>query len=158
MNGIRSLLLVLTSALVLTGCSGKPSETDAKKILESKIQSQSKGLIKLTAFQKTNGVMKKVPMTGEKFYVMDCTYEVTFINDCAWDKRAMAMLGGKGGQFSAVPVDGGWKTEKGEVTPPEVADLIANQSGFAKAGYKGKTLRFDKSMTLSKTEKGWVEE
>ena len=30
MNGIRSLLLVLTSALVLTGCSGKPSHRSPK--------------------------------------------------------------------------------------------------------------------------------
>jgi len=158
MNGIRTLLLALTSALVLTGCSGKPSEADAKKILESKIQAQSKGLIKLTGFEKKNGVMKKVPMTGEKFYVMDYGYEITFTDDCVWDKHAMAMLGGKGGYFSAAPLDkNGWK-DGGKITPQEEADGIANAHGFAKAGYKGKTLKFEASMTLSKTEKGWVEE
>lgn len=157
------MLLALTSALVLTGCSGKPSEADAKKILESKIQSQSKGLIKLTAFQKTNGVMKKVPMTGEKFYVMDCTYEITFTDDCMWDRRGMAMAGGSGGQFTAVPVptspgeEPKWKL-KGEKISPELAKQIANAQYFGKAGFKGETLKFKSSITLSKTEKGWVEE
>jgi hypothetical protein len=165
MNGIRSLLLILTSALVLTGCSGKPSENDVKKILESEIQSQSKGLIKLTTFQKTNGAMKKVPMTGEKFYEMDFTYEITFTDDCMWDRRAMAVLGGSGGRFSAAPVpndskvkgDYGWKRD-GKMLPPEMAEGIANAYGFSKAGYKGKTLGFNSSMSLSKTEKGWAEE
>lgn len=104
-------------------------------------------------------------MTGEKFYEMDFTYEITFTDDCMWDRRAMAMLGGSGGRFNAAPVpndskvkgDYGWKWD-GKMLPPEMAEGIANAHGFSKAGYKGKTLGFNSSMSLSKTEKGWVEE
>jgi hypothetical protein len=41
--------------------------------------------------------------------------------------------------------------------PPEIAEGIANAHGFSEAGYKEKTLGFNSSMSLSKTEKGWAE-
>jgi len=142
---------LLLGILVFAGCCRQPSETDGKKVLEARIRSQSHGLIELVSFEKTDGVRREI--MGQKFYDMECTYVIGFTYDCMWDRRALALMGGGGGLFSAVRI------EEGRGVKDRNSDLsrqIAQAQGYASVGFKGKQLKFKTTINFQKTEKGWV--
>jgi len=85
------LLSLLTSAL-LAGCTSKPSESDAKKIIEAAVAKNSRGAIKVTSFAKTDGVefelmgMKGYEMTWKGTFQVTQTKHVNTSNFCASDR------------------------------------------------------------------------
>lgn len=70
------ILMSLLCSVLLVGCSSKPSESDAKKIIEETAAKNSKGVVKLTSFSKTDGV--DFELMGMKGYEMSWkgTFEV----------------------------------------------------------------------------------
>lgn len=90
-------ILSLFAIVALSACGGPPTESDGRKILEAKIQSQSNGLIKLVSFEKTNGV--QMEHMGMKAYMMDFQAEIEFLDDCMWDGSAPSIFAGS---FNAV--------------------------------------------------------
>ena len=67
--------------LIFVGCSDKPSESDGRAKLESRIQQQSNALIRVASFQKTDGVLHDMM---EYQYQMSYTAEVEFLDDVMW--------------------------------------------------------------------------
>jgi|ERR1043166_5532311 len=62
--------------------NGRPSESEARAALDQKIRNQSRGLIRLASFQKTNGMEQN--FGGMRAYQMDYTADIEFVNDCMW--------------------------------------------------------------------------
>jgi hypothetical protein len=72
---IHYVVPVLT-ALFLAGCSSQPSQSAGKQIIEKTIQDESKGLIKLLSFRKTNATSRG------NYYVMEFEVEIEYLEDC----------------------------------------------------------------------------
>jgi hypothetical protein len=125
----RHITLILV-ALFLAGCSGPPSESVGKQIVEKEIQDKSKGLMKLVSFRKTNAT------GGDGFYVMEYEVEVAFTDDATVPTSAFAA-----GPFFA---DRGF-------TKANQLDLPL--SSIQKR--KGETMKRASTLTFKKTEKGW---
>lgn len=71
---------VISICIILIGCSTKPSDSEAQKLIEHFIQEESNGLIKLVNLTKT-GEGK-----GVNFYVLNYEAEIEFIDDCYWER------------------------------------------------------------------------
>lgn len=118
---------------VLVGCSSTPSDSDGKKIVADTIQQQSKGLIKLVNFNKTNGQSGEV--MGVKLYSMEYEGEIEFLENCYW--------GGFLGGFEAVKPQPGYWGEFG------------NRMGGRTPVKKGQHEKIKGKIQFEKTEKGW---
>jgi hypothetical protein len=136
----RTFAFVTTMViLLLAGCGGPPSSSDGRQQLENRIQNQSNGLIKLTSFEKTNGVAQE--LMGMKFYEMEYSAEIEFLDDCMW---------GGGGPFGW---DGSFQAVRGQ--PGTGADAF-NPTFFGKQkASKGQLRKVTGKFTFQKTEAGW---
>jgi sulfatase maturation enzyme AslB (radical SAM superfamily) len=74
-------LSIVMSMCLLMGC-GKPSATDAQKIVNNLIQKQSHGFIKLINIKKTNA--QEGEMMGVKLYSLEYEAVIQFIDNCYW--------------------------------------------------------------------------
>jgi len=119
-------IVPILTALFLAGCSGPPSESVGKQIVEKQIQEQSKGLIKLVSFRKTNAT------GGDSAYQMEYEVEIEFADDVRVFRDAMMA-----GPFYA---------ERGVVSPT----LFMMQQRR-----KGEKLKQTGTLGFEKTEKGW---
>jgi len=138
MNVARTFFALCAAAL-LAACSGPPSESDGRSALESKVQAQSNGLIKVASFQKTNGVARE--FGGVKAYELDYTAEIEFTDDCMW---------GGGGPFGW---DGSFEAARGQ---PRGALDSFNPKYFGKqAAKKGQRQKVTGKFAFEKTERGW---
>lgn len=126
------------AALVLAGCSGTPSEAEARRTLEDKIQKQSAGLIRLVSFQKTDGMTQE--FAGMKGYHMEYTAEIEFLDDCMWSAGAFMW-------------EGNFFAKRGHSTSG-MAGFMDLSQGF-KPARKGDRHRFSGSFDYVKTERGW---
>jgi hypothetical protein len=117
----------------LVGCSSTPSASDGKKVLADTIHQQSKGLIKLVSFNKTNGQSAEV--MGTKQYSMEYDAEIEFLEDCYW--------GGFLGGFEAIKPN------------PGAFGEIANLMGGKRPAKKGQHEKIKGKIQFEKTEKGW---
>lgn len=138
---MKPALLLLVSAIaaaMLSGCGQQsPSASDVRGQLESEIGKSSSGLIRLVAFEKTNGITRDV--MGVKVYEMEFTAEIEFLDDCMW---------GDGG-----PIWGGsFAATRG--IPGKDSEYFALMMGKRKAT-KGQRQRFSGTSALEKSEKGW---
>jgi hypothetical protein len=137
----KSLLIVaLTFALV--GCSDTPSASDARAKLESQIQQQSNGIIKLVSFQKTDGAMQE--MMGMKIYQMSYSAEVEFLDNCIWS-AGNDLMGW----------DGSFRAQRNQALPSGALNDFFNASQGVKPAKKGDHFRFTGHMEFEKTERGW---
>jgi hypothetical protein len=68
-------IVPILATLFLPGCSGPPSESVGKRIVESRIQQDSNGLIKLLGFRKTNATR------DDRIYRMEYEAEIEYIDD-----------------------------------------------------------------------------
>jgi len=133
---ISKIILYFTVTMILAlllGCSSAPSASDGEKLLADTIQKQSKGLIKLASFNKTNGQSGEV--MGVKIYSMEYEGEIEFLEDCFW--------GGFLGGFEAVkPQPGYWGD-------------FGNRMGGRSPAKKGQHEKIKGKIQFEKTEKGW---
>jgi hypothetical protein len=59
-----------------------PSSEDAQRIIQQKIQTESKGCMKLNSFKKTDGIERQV--FGAKVYTLKYEAEIQFLEECKW--------------------------------------------------------------------------
>jgi hypothetical protein len=127
--------LALVTLAGISGCSSKPSEADARNAVEHQIQQNSRGLIKLAGFQKTNG--KDMELAGVKIYEMEWTATLEFLGDCYWDSRSLA----------AVPKNDGRVGLDALLSLPE---------RFGKQpATRGQRTDLNGTTSFERTEKGW---
>ena len=81
-KSVMAILFFAVAAFLSGGCSSTPSESDAKKILESKIAKESGGLIKLVSFTKTNAILSEVQ--GVKVYTLEYEATIEFLEGRWW--------------------------------------------------------------------------
>lgn len=118
----------LLAALLITGCSGKPSEADAGERIRSQIAQNSNGLIRLVAIKKTNGIDTEIG--GAQGYTMEWSAELEFLGDCVWDPSSL----------EAIP-------------PPQGLDAFLHLT--KKRATKGSRVDLNGSTRFQKTENGW---
>lgn len=114
------------AAFLLGGCSGPPSESAGKQIVEKQIQSQSNGLIKLLSFRKTNAI------DGGNAYRMEYEVEVEYLDEAR--------------VFQDPSLNGPFYAERGRVT--SVLFMMEQRK-------KGENVKLSGSLGFEKTEKGW---
>ena len=83
-----SFIIIIAVAL-LAGCSGRPSESNGRAVLQQKLGQQSKETkenIKVVSFRKTNA-------TGDdKHYSLEYEAEIEFLADGAWSDDRFEFL------------------------------------------------------------------
>ena len=123
----RHITLILV-ALFLAGCSGPPSESAGKQVVEKQIQDASKGLMKLVSFRKTNAT------GGGSAYQMEYEVEVEFTEDAVV----------RTGLLSAGP----FFAYRG-------LDISKDITGTLLQRRKGEKAKHAGILVFEKTEKGW---
>lgn len=93
-KSVMAILFFAVAAFLSGGCSSTPSESDAKKILETKIVEQSRGLIKLVNFTKTNAQFGE--KEGVKIYTLEYEATIEFLEDGSWLHRTYGVVPGIG--------------------------------------------------------------
>jgi len=114
------------AATFLVGCSGPPSESAGKQIVQKQIQEQSKGLIQLVSFRKTNAT------GGDAAYSMEYEVEIEFLDTVR--------------VFQDPNMNGPFYAEKGTMS---ASTFMMQQR------QKGERVKQSGTITFSKTEKGW---
>lgn len=126
--------------------SSKPSESNAKNIIEQKVNQESEGKIRLVSFRKTNGQTREV--YGVKVYVLEYEAVIEFLDDCKWltvDPFSARHIGFKTVQTkrSAEKKGGYWAGWMNLTQTPGTEHK------------KGERQNYFSSIRFEKTEKGW---
>jgi hypothetical protein len=108
-----------------------PSESFGKQILDSEIQRQSQGLLRLVSFEKMNGM--EINPAGVKAYMLEFKSVIEFQDNCMWS-----------GTFRTAG-DGilSLTVQRGHV------------DGIGAKKRKGDRVNFTDSLGFQKTERGW---
>ena len=131
--------LALISTLLIPGCSSStPSASTGRHVIEERIANESKGLIKLVSFEKTNG--QSFEAMGVKGYNMEYKVEIEFVEDCSW---------GGGGMFSQM--QGQFSADPGGPSNALNALLYVGKKQMKKGQHETVTGR----LTFEQTEQGW---
>lgn len=138
LRAITHLLLLISLLLGFSSCSGKPSTSEAREIIEKQIESQASSKIKLVSLKKTNGVEQEV--FGQKIYSLEYAVEIEFLDDCMW---IYSMDGGYDG-FNTAPIPA--KTGGG------LFDALLRNGTEHK---KGERVKANGQVLFQKTENGW---
>lgn len=134
-NNTKLIFIIITLLFISSCNSNQPSVSTAKKLLKTKISSESEGKIKLNAFKKLDAYEEKNFM-GE-FYAIKCKFEIKFLQNCYYCQEFMS---GKFNDF-------------------RVRNNQCDSWGYGSVSslyFEGGTiLELSKIMYLRKTEKGW---
>jgi hypothetical protein len=131
------LAIEVLTVLALSGCGGPPSPSDGRKQVETQIQAESNGLIRLVSFDKTNGLDRD--LGGRKLYEMEYTAEIEFLDNCIWNSGGER---GWNGSFVAILKQPGHEGSfRGSFDPLEPS--------------KGEHQRVNGKLKFEKTEQGW---
>jgi len=106
------------------------------------MQQESKGLIRLVSFRKTDGVLKE--FMGIKVYELSYAAEIEFTNDCTWSGGNELM--GWDGRFNASP---------GSTDPSDGATNFFMATQGQESATKGKRINISGKVNFEKTERGW---
>jgi hypothetical protein len=128
---VITIAIAILGVTLLAGCSSTPSASEGRDVLEKQIQEQSKGMIKLLDFRKTDGQAGE--LMGVRVYAMDFEAEVEFQEDCYW-----------GGPF------GGFEVMTGEPGPFNAFMFMGKRKARA-----GERATISGKLQFQKTEKGW---
>ena len=122
--------------ILMNSCSMTDDrESKANEYLQQKINSESKGALKLDNFQKTNGYDQDI--MGMKIYVLEWTADVSTIQEC-W--KYGNLVEGYWGNFSVwTQSPSGWEA----------------QASLHKHFGEGANIRLTGDSKLQKTEQGW---
>ncbi|MDO9230284.1 MAG: hypothetical protein Q7U03_12035 [Syntrophales bacterium] len=121
-------------SLFLAGCSGTPSESVGRQIVEKKVQDESGGLMKLVSFRKINA-------TGDSsMYSMEYEAEIVFTDDAI--------------VYEGEAIMGPFWARRGS------SRNVFNTSAMLTGGRliekrKGERMNRAGTLTFEKTEKGW---
>lgn len=118
------------------------AENLAEKLLREKIQNESKGLIKLVKFSKTNG--QEINILGMPLYKVEYDASIEFLDDCFWGNFYLDF--GEGYKWK-----GNFNTYNSR--PPSIMGIPPPETH--EAGEKGKRTEVKGDLILEKTEKGW---
>ena len=81
-SGVFLSIIIL---LFFIGCSSKPSESDAMKIVQNNIKIEhSEKLIQIVSVEKTNG--QDIEVMGAQVYKMKVKITIKFLLKCNWDQ------------------------------------------------------------------------
>jgi len=129
--GLAPLSLAVALAI---GCSSSasPSASDAQKVLETKIQDEAQGRIKLVSFQKTNGQTRQIE--GVNVYHLEYQADIEFTANCKWVKS----------------FDGSLSLR---TTPPPANALMDSDPGPLMQAGQHQTV--NGAVDFEKTENGW---
>jgi len=78
-------LMLCAVCLLMTGCnssSSVPGESEGRQTVEEQVKDESRGLMKLVSFEKTNG--QAFDVLGVKGYSMEYKVVVEFLDDGKW--------------------------------------------------------------------------
>jgi hypothetical protein len=126
---------VFAGLLAFAGCSSSfanPSASDAQKVLETKIQNESQGRIKLVSLQKTNGQTRQIE--GVNVYHLEYQADIEFTANCKWVKS----------------FDGSLSLR---TTPPPANALMDSDPGPVMQA--GQLQTINSAVDFEKTENGW---
>ncbi len=140
-NHLTTIVLVcffLGAPLLISGCSSTPSQSDAKQIIQQRIDKLSGGRIKLISFEKTNG--QEGQLLGVKLYSLEYACVIEFLEDCKWIPEFRTAKLTKSQDF--------WEKFR------EDLNNMGRQSRPVKKGEKAKVAG---QIVFEKTEKGWRE-
>jgi hypothetical protein len=129
----------LALACVLAGCSGAPSESSGRQLLEKRVTDQSGSKIVLVGFKKTNG------MLDGNLYQMEFEAEVEFPSGGSW-QRGSALDSSVSFGFSPQPVPGS-----------DLAQLMGGAMGAVNVR-EGEHQTVKGVLRFQKTERGWLGE
>jgi hypothetical protein len=76
---IHTVFALAFILILLSACSDLPSESDGHDILQQKIQSESKGLIKLVSFRTTDQQQDE-----SEYYILEYEAEIEFMENLVW--------------------------------------------------------------------------
>lgn len=141
----RRAISALTGVVLLsifTSCSSTPSATTAREIINSRIERQSKGRIRLVSLQKTNGQMGEI--FGVKVYQLSYKGEIEFLEECFWVKGMDAAAGLGPVSFRTVTRQEGLRDRLGALDNRRLMQ-------------KGARSEISGEITFEKTEKGWIQ-
>jgi predicted LPLAT superfamily acyltransferase len=120
-----------------TQAADKPTENQGANAMDAKIREESKGLLRLVKFTKTNG--QKANVNGIDMYTMECTVETIAIQDCVMT------------EFPKVGWEGNFKAIKEQESPPDELDYLRPIKRLAKDA----KMTFTTSLDFELTERGW---
>lgn len=79
---MRKTFLLCLLLLPLMACSGKPTDSDGRLVLEAQVKKDSEGLIRVATFEKTNAIERE--MLGRQLYLLEYTAQIEFTEDVMW--------------------------------------------------------------------------
>lgn len=117
----RCLLIIVSLALLLVGCSSKPSEADARKVFDQRVEKSVKaGVIKINHFKKVNGVMSPdehyytLEWEAETEYLVDTEAQLPRMNPLAFERAHKKGEREKlTGSYQYERTDNGWRYKAG---------------------------------------------
>ena len=137
--GIVGILVICILGIFLWGAISKSGrEQVARNALSERIQRESNGLMRLAAFEKTNGI--EIEFAGVKYYKIEYVATIEAVDDCLWSL---------GGSYW----DGTFTTVRGQ---PRKGIEAFNPQVFGKQpAKKGQLQRVTGETGLQKAENGW---
>lgn len=139
-NALRAINAgLLTQSATTSGNKLKPSAFDIQSTLQSKIQEESGGQIRLISFKEAGAPWVR-ERDGEKIYGVSYDAEIEFAQPGMWT----GSLGGKALSFKSV------KLEEA-ITPP-----VVRSNSFVVVSGKGERFAFAGYMLYAPKENGWV--
>ena len=146
MRHLKAFQMVFAAGIlfIVAGCSSSPSQGDGKQAIESRIKEESQGRIKLTKFQKNNGVQGE--LMGFKIYALEFEAEIEFTENCKW------VTGFQGSQLS-------FRTGKPMAEPPSGFSwnkFLDDTQSPGELMAKGQKVSISGLVRFVKKEKGWA--
>lgn len=141
-TAMRNLILLACAfalACLLAGCTGAPSESSGRRLMEKRVADQSGSKIVLVSFKKTNG------MLDGNLYQMEYEAEVEFPSSGSW-QRGSALDSSVSFGFSPQPVPNN-----------NLAQLMGGAMGAVNVR-QGEHQAVKGVLRFQKTEKGWMGE
>lgn len=136
---MRKTLLLCLLLLPLMACSGKPTDSDGRLVLEAQVKRDSKGLIRVASFEKTNAIEQE--MLGRQLYLLEYTAQIEFTEDVMWSGPGPF---GWNGKFLATPG-----------RPKSALDSFHPAFMGRTPGNKGETAKVTGTIIFEMAENGW---
>jgi hypothetical protein len=145
-NSYVVFMLLGCLGAALSGCSGPPSVSDGRQVIEDRIKRDSEGRIRLVQFLKTNGQL--VELMGVKVYTLEYETEIEFLEACKWN---IPIFAGR-----IMDSEATFRTTKLPNKPmgalQEFTELATNPGSEV---LRGQRIKLTGSIRFEKKEKGW---
>ncbi len=129
--------------------SSTPSADAARKVLEIRAARNANGCIKIVDCQKTNGMEQDYQWA--KFYELDCTATIEFLQDCCWDQSSQLNTDPKPLDSRQYSVLNNHQIVQNTAWYGRPFDPLSFQFYWR----KGERTTFTEKFQFEKTERGW---